>query len=77
MDNSWYTRLNLAADNLASLGRDVDCIVPLSLLMDGTLTRPVSKAEAKAAAAAGTNVSLLDAILQGGIAPYGSGGEEN
>jgi hypothetical protein len=42
-DDSWYTTLNLAADNLASLGTDVDCIVPLSMLMDGTLTKPLSK----------------------------------
>ena len=36
-DDSWYTHLNLAADNLASLGMEVDCRVPLSVLL-GELT---------------------------------------
>ena len=45
--------MNLAADNLASLGTEVDCIIHLEMLMDGSLTQPLAKGKkGKAEAAA-------------------------
>lgn len=71
-DNSWYTTLNLAADNLASLGTEVDCVVPLSMLMDGTLTMPLKKRTSKGKAASqGGNKegekTLLDKINEAAV----------
>ena len=52
-DASWYTQLNLAADNLASLGMDVDCYVPLSVLRSLMTTQGKDAAAACKAAVEG------------------------
>jgi hypothetical protein len=58
---SRYTQLNLAADNLASLGMEVDCHVSLSVLMgemttQGKHANATCKAVVQAAAAAPAGV---------------------